>query len=147
MLRKSILALTCLACLTACGCQNYSSGLVQTAARSDEAVVLSNLKAIMTAQQTYSVSNGSYGNFNQLTDGGFIDARFKGEKPVLNEYAYTITVVEKTPENPTPSYSVNADPARTGDRAGRHYFIDSNSTDIHVNNTQSATAADETIKP
>jgi hypothetical protein len=142
-----MLALTLLACVASCGCQNYSSGLVQTAARSDEAVVLSNLKAIMTAQQTYNVSSGSYGNFNQLTDGGYIDARFKGEKPVLNEYVYTITVVEKTPDNATPSYSVYADPARLGDRAGRHYFIDSNSTDIHVNNTQPATAADETIKP
>jgi Tfp pilus assembly protein PilE len=121
--------------------------LVQSAARSDEAVVFSNLKSIMTAQQTYNVSNGSYGTFNQLADGGFIDARFKGEKPIVNEYAYTITVVEKTPENATPSYSVNADPARTGDRSGRHFYIDSTSTDIHVNNSRTATAGDETLKP
>jgi Tfp pilus assembly protein PilE len=147
MFRNLILALTFLACLTTCGCQNYSSGLVQSGARNDEAVVFSNLKSIMTAQQTYNVSNGSYGNFNQLTEGGFIGARFKGEKPILNEYVYTIAVVEKTSENAIPSYSVNADPARTGDRAGRHFYIDSTSTEIHVNHTQAATAVDETIRP
>src|ERR1043165_7261545 len=49
------------------GCQTYTSGLVQTAGRADEAVVLSNLRSIMTAENAYNVSNGSYGTFEQLT--------------------------------------------------------------------------------
>ena len=140
MIRKFIFALVTVG-FTVTGCQTYNTGLVQTAARGDEAVVFSNLRSIMRAQSAYNLSTGSYGTFDQLTDGGYLDTRFKGEKPVVSEYAYTITV------NSGSSYSVNADPGRTGDRGGRHFYVDSTSNEIHVNNTQSATAADETLKP
>ena len=129
------------------GCQTYTSGLVQTAARADEAVVLSNLRAIITAENAYNASSGSYGTFEQLTNGGFLDSRFKGERPSLSQYAYTIAVSEKSETTGTTSYTCNADPERTGDRAGRHYYIDSTSNDIHVNATQPASATDGTIKP
>jgi hypothetical protein len=147
MYRYFVFALVTVTCFTVFACQQYSSGLVQSAARSDEAVVLSNLKSLVLAQQSYNLSTGNYGTFNQLTEAGYLDSRFKGEKPVVSEYVYTMTVTEKTPENPMPSYSVNADPGRSGDRAGRHFYLDSSSTDIHVNNSQAATAADEIIKP
>lgn len=147
MIRPFILAYLITVCVAFTGCQSYSSGLVQTAARSDEAVVFSNLRSIMTAQNAYNLSTGNYGTFDQLTEGGYLDARFKGEKPVLNEYVYSITTITKTAENPLASYSISADPARTGDRTGRHFFMDSTSTDIHVNNTQPATPRDEVIKP
>jgi len=128
------------------GCQKYTSGLVQTAGRADEAVVLSNLRSIMTAENAYNLSNGSYGTFEQLTNGGFLDARFKSERPSLSQYSYTMTVTEKSADATT-SYRCNADPERTGDRGGRHYYVDSTSNDIHVNATQPASATDETIKP
>ena len=129
------------------GCQTYTSGLVKTAARADEAVVLSNLRAIITAENAYNASSGSYGTFEQLTNGGFLDSRFKGERPSVNEYAYTIAVSEKSESTGTNSYTCNADPERTGDRAGRHFYIDSTSNDIHLNATQPASAADEIFKP
>ena len=129
------------------GCQTYTSGLVQTAGRADEAVVLSNLRSIMTAENAYNVSNGSYGTFEQLTNGGFLDARFKSERPSLSQYSYTIALPDKSPDTATASYSCNADPERTGDRAGRHFYIDSTSNDIHVNATQTASATDEILKP
>ncbi|HEY6045306.1 MAG TPA: hypothetical protein VIU65_01815 [Pyrinomonadaceae bacterium] len=147
MLRRFTFVLLFVACCLLFGCQNYSSGLVQSAARADEAVVFSNLRSIMKAQQAYNISTGSYGTFTQLTDGAYLDSRFKGEQPVLNEYQFTITVKDKGPDNPLGSYSVNADPARSGDRAGRHFYTDSNSSEIHVNNTQAATASDEVISP
>jgi hypothetical protein len=140
-------ALTLLLCLIFPGCQPYTSGLVKTAGRADEAVVLSNLRSIIVAENAYNISNGSYGTFDQLTSGGFLDARFKGDRPLLNEYSYTITIPEKSANATTASYSCNADPERTGDRAGRHFYIDSTSNDIHVNATQPATATDEIIKP
>jgi Tfp pilus assembly protein PilE len=129
------------------GCQSYTSGVVQTAARADEAVVLSNLRSIMTAENAYNINNGSYGTFEQLTDGGFLDARFKGNRPSLSQYSYTMTVNEKSADASTASYSCNADPERTGDRAGRHFYIDSNSNNVHVNATQPASATDEIFKP
>jgi hypothetical protein len=147
MLRFPKPALLVLICVALIGCQKYTSGLVQTAGRADEAVVLSNLRSIMAAENAYNLSNGSYGTFEQLTNGGFLDSRFKGSRPSLHEYSYTIAVSEKSESTGTTSYSCNADPERTGDRAGRHFYIDSTSNDIHSNATQPASATDETIKP
>ena len=141
------LAFVIVACLILFGCQKYSSGLVQSAARSDEAVVLSTLRSIMVAENAHNLSTGNYGTFEQLTSSGYLDARFKGDKPSLNDYSYTLTVAEKSPTETASSYSCNADPDRLGDRAGRHFYIDSTSNDIHVNANQTATAADELIKP
>jgi len=147
MIRHFALAVVFLACAGIYGCRNQTSGLIQSAARGDEAVTFSNLRSIMLAQQAYNLSTGSYGTFQQLTEGGYLNAKFAEEKPVVSEYAYTMTVTEKTPDAPMTSYSCNADPTRTGDRGGRHLYIDSNSHDIHANATQPATAADEIIKP
>lgn len=147
MLRSPQPALIVLFCVALAGCQTYTSGLVKTAARADEAVVLSNLRGIMLAENAYNLNNGSYGTFDQLTNGGFLDARFKGERPSLSQYSYTITIPEKSPDAATAFYSCNADPERAGDRAGRHFYIDSSSNLIHVNVTQPASATDEIIKP
>jgi len=147
MLRSLKPALILLLCLIFPGCQTYTSGLVKTAGRADEAVVLSNLRSIIVAENAYNVSNGSYGTFEQLTSGGFLDARFKGDRPSINEYSYTIAVSEKSPSTGMASFTCNADPERSGDRAGRHFYIDSTSNDIHVNATQPASATDEIIKP
>ena len=147
MFRTQNLTLILLLCLIFPGCQTYTSGLVKTAGRADEAVVLSNLRSIMLAQNAYNLSNGGYGTFEQLASGGFLDARFKGERPSLSQYSYTMTVTEKSADAVTASYSCNADPERTGDRAGRHFYIDSTSDVIHANPTQPASATDEIIKP
>jgi hypothetical protein len=147
MLRSLKPAPILLLCLIFPGCQTYTSGLVKTAGRADEAVVLSNLRSITAAETAYNVSNGSYGTFEQLTSGGFLDARFKGDRPSISEYSYTIAISEKSPSTGMASFTCNADPERTGDRAGRHFYIDSTSNDIHVNPTQPASATDETIKP
>ena len=146
MFRSLTLTPAFLLCLVLSGCQTYTSGVVKTAARADEAVVLSNLRGIMAAEEAYSLSNGGYGTFEQLTSGGFLDARFKGERPSLNEYAYTIAVADKSSSTGLASYSCNADPERTGDRAGRHFYIDSSSNNIHINAAQPASAIDEIIK-
>ena len=147
MFRPRTLTLAFLLCTVFCGCQTYTSGLVKTGARADEAVVLSNLRSIIQAENAYNVSNGSYGTFEQLTSGGFLDARFKADRPSLNQYSYTMTVTEKSADAGTASFSCNADPERTGDRTGRHFYIDSTSNDIHVNATQTASATDEILKP
>src|ERR1051325_715936 len=147
MVRVCTVALVLITSLWLLSCQNYTSGLVQTAGRADEAVVLSNLHSITAAENAYNLSNCSYGTFEQLTNGGFLDSRFQGERPSLNQYSYTVTVTEKSADAATASYSCNADHERTGDRAGRHFYIDSTSNNIHVNATQPASATDEILKP
>jgi hypothetical protein len=147
MVKVFTIALVLVTSLSLLSCQKYSSGLVQSAGRADEAVALSNLRSIMLAQNAYNLSTGSYGTFEQLTSGAFLDARFKGERPSLSDYSYTMTVTEKSDDAATPMYRCNADPERTGDRAGRHFYVDSTSSEIHTNTTQPASAADEIIKP
>jgi len=115
MFRYFTVVLALLACVALSGCQKHTSGLIEGAARGDEAVVFSNLRSIMLAQNAHNLSTGSYGTFQQLTDGGYLDARFKGDNPVVKEYKYTMTVTEKTPDTVVASYTCNADPERTGD--------------------------------
>ena len=52
-------------------------------------------------------------------------------------------MTEGVPTSPAAWFTCNADPVRTGDRAGRHFYIDSNSHDIRVNATQAATVSDD----
>jgi hypothetical protein len=122
-------------------CQTYTTGLQQSVARADEISAIAGLKTISTAQQTYAVSSGgSYGTFQQLSEAGYLDERFNSSEPQIKDYVFSMDVSAN-------SYSVNADPARTGDQAGRHLYLDSTSPLIRVNPTQPATAKDPLMQP
>jgi hypothetical protein len=128
--------------ISVAGCQTYSSGLQQSVVKADETAALATLHAIAIAERTYTVTNGGeYGTLKQLADGGFLDARYAGDKPV-KDYVITCKVTSKSSGSPEGSYSCNADP----DRAGRHLYIDSATDGIHVNDTQPATAADKVMQ-
>lgn len=133
--------------LTTCGaCQTYTSGLQQSLARAEETAALTTLRSITLAQRAYSLTNsGEYGTLKQLADGGFLDARYGGEKPV-KDYIITLDVKAKTPGAAEGSFTCNADPEKDGIRAGRHLYIDSTADGIHVNDTQPATSADKVIQ-
>jgi hypothetical protein len=119
-------------------CQEYSTGLQQTVARADDTVAIAALRAISAAERTYNITNsGEYGTLQQLRDGGFLDARFASDQPI-KDYKLTLNVTQG-------SYKCNADPQLTGERAGRHFYIDSNSNMIYVNDTQPARATDRTL--
>jgi len=122
-------------------CQTYSTGLQQSVARADETSAIAALKAISTAQQTYAVSNGgSFGTFQQLCEAGYLDKRFNSSTPQVKDYVLSMEVSAN-------SYSLNADPARSGEQAGRHFYLDSTSPLIRVNPTQPATATDPLMQP
>ena len=142
------LMLCCLiACVASFNCQSYTTGLEQSSGRVDEAVAISTLRAIAHAQTALSVSNaGNYGTFEQLADGGYLDNRFNSSKPKVPGYVLTMTSSPGS-SGAESSYSCRADPDRKANNAGRHFYIDSTSPEIHMNATQSATANDETIRP
>jgi len=122
-------------------CQTYSTGLQQSVARADETSAIAALKTISTAQQTYAVSNGgSFGTFQQLCEAGYLDQRFNSNTPQVKDYVLSMEVSAN-------SYSLNADPARSGEQAGRHFYLDSSSPLIRVNPTQPATATDPLMQP
>jgi len=143
-LRRSILIFVIL--VTLAGCQNYEKGLEQSVARAEETGAIALLRAIALAERTYSLTNsGEYGTLKQLADGGFLDARYAGEKPA-RDYVVTLVVTPKQPGAPEGSYVCNADPEKPGERVGRHFFVDSSSTYIHYNDTQPATASDKIVQ-
>lgn len=131
-------------CLTSFACQSYSTGLQQSVARADETVATGALRTIATAQQTYAVSNGgSYGTFQELCAGGYLDSRFNFEKPALKEYVLTM---DAGSDADGPYFRSNAEPTGTGAQSGRHFYIDQTAV-LRVNPTAPASIADPVTAP
>jgi hypothetical protein len=148
MFRLACLTLTLLLGMALLSCQPYATGLQQTVARGDETAATSALRTIAVAQQQYSATTGGdFGTFQQLSGGDYLDERFKAEKPAIKDYVLTMTVTPKGDGKPEGFYSCNADPVGTGPQAGRHFYIDSTSTALHVNPNQRATASDPIAQP
>ena len=148
MSRFAGLALTVLICVASPSCQNYSTGLQQSVTRVDETVATGTLRTISAAQQTYSVSNGgSYGTFQQLYEGDYLDLRFKSDNPAvqtrqIKDYVLTMAVGS---DSGGPYYRCNADPVAP--KEGRHFYIDSSASALRANPTQPASASDPIIQP
>ena len=142
MFRFAVLTLIVLICIASLSCQSYSTGLQQSVVRADETAAVAALHAVAVAQQTYSVSNdGNYGSIQQLRDAGYLDDRFSAPNGGVKGYALTVNTKAQSGGDPA-SFTCNADPTNSGPQAGRHLYVDSTSTTIHVNPTQPAAASD-----
>ncbi len=129
-----------LVCLV-CACTPYTKTLEQSVERADETAAMSALRTAAVAQRTYSVSNeGTFGSFEQLVKGGFLDSRYNSDKPKFKGYVLTMTVTNNSDGG---SYALNADPEPP--QQGRHFFMDSTSGLIHSNGERPAGAADPTL--
>lgn len=147
MLRFLISGFLLIGCLATLNCQSYTTGLQQGSARADEGTALATLRAITRAQTAYNISNtGDYGTFEQLATGGYLDGRFKASKPKFNGYFFTMSVSPKSGSREG-SYGLNADPDPALKASGRHFYVDSSSSEIHVNASQQASASDGTVEP
>jgi general secretion pathway protein G len=91
----------------------------------NEAAAITHLQRISTAQVTYynTKNRTSYGTFDQLSQGGYLDKRFAGDSPLVDGYIFRMTLTAKSGNQP-PGYGVNADPQKpTGLTAtGSRYF-------------------------
>ena len=82
--------------------------------------------------QYASRNKGNFATFDELILKVSLDDKFKGERPVVNGYIFTMNVVPGSASTP-PSYSVNADPqvaegiSATGTR---HFYTDSSLSSI-----------------
>jgi hypothetical protein len=147
MLRFLFTGFLLIACLATLNCQTYTTGLQQGAGRADEVAALSTLGAISRAQTAYTISNpGDYGTFEQLAAGGYLDGRFNNSKPKFYGYIFTMSVSPKS-DSKDGSYALNVDPDPALKVSGKHFYLDSNSSDIHVNASQQAGASDGIVKP
>ena len=137
-----------LAASASLACGSYTETLVDSPRRVDERVATSTLRSIGQAQTAYSVSNsGDFATFEQLVAGGHLDARFKASKPKVDGYFLTMTVRNGSPGAGQSSYSCNADPDPAVNPAGRHFYLGSDSPELRVNATKTASASDAAFQP
>ena len=115
----------------------------------NEANAVRALNTIATVQATFynSKNRTGYATFDQLVEAGLLDARFKGDQPVVDGYIYALNVTARGPGQP-PAYAVNANPEKpTGLTAtGNQYFYrGSDTAAVHSNPSQPATSQDPPI--
>ena len=115
----------------------------------NEAAALSHLQRIATQQITYfnTKNRSGYGTFDQLVEGGYLDAKWKGDTPVVDGFIYTITLTPKSGTQPA-GFGVNADPQKaTGLTAtgSQFFYIGSDTGSPTTNPSKPATAADAPV--
>ena len=90
-------------------------------------------------------NRGNFATFDELIAKVGLDEKFKGERPVVNGYIFTLNVVPGTASTP-PSYSITADPqvadgiTATGNR---HYYTDSSLSSIKATDENRPAKADD----
>lgn len=120
------------------GCSGMQD-MVKSVQRGNEAVVLTNLRSIQQAQQSFSItSGGRFGTFDEMVKSGLLNDTFKGQKPVLTDYVYTMTLSKA--KNGAPFYSVNADP-NNANAGAAYFYIDSSTNQIKFDEKGPATSA------
>ena len=115
----------------------------------NEAAAIKTLRTIAEQQMLYynSHQRSSFGTFDEMLKENLLDPRFAGTTPVVEGYIFTMRVIPKSTAQPA-SYAINADPQVTegvGATGKNHYYLDSNTNTIHVNDSQPATATDPPI--
>jgi hypothetical protein len=107
-------------------------------------VAIATIRTIRIAETSYNITHeGEYGTVQQLVDAGLLDSRYAADKP-LKDYAITLKVNPKA--EGAASFSCNLDPEKNGEHTGRHFYVDSTTDGIHVNESQPATATDKLLE-
>ena len=134
--------LICAVFLASCSGKSEGMGALPKALGvADEAFAIQALRTIASAETQMKVIRGSFGDFDALTQAGYLDQRFAGPTPNLKGYRFTITASES-------DFSVNADPQTTETQAttgSRHFYLDSSENSVHANPKQPASKNDPVV--
>jgi Tfp pilus assembly protein PilE len=107
----------------------------------NEAATLQHLKTIAAVEiQYYNTHNRTFGTMDQMVKEGMLMSRFSGNPAVADGYFFRLNIMPRTSAQPT-SYTLNADP-QSDTRGKNHFYLDSNSSAIHVNPDRPASATD-----
>ena len=104
------------------------------------------LDRVRTFQAQYASKNkGKFATFDQLVESVGLDEAYRGERPVVNGYTFTLTLEEPSSAKPG-FYSVNADP-QVGDgltaTGKRHFYTDSSLGTIKATEENRPAKADD----
>jgi hypothetical protein len=107
----------------------------------DEGSAVQTLRTIATAEGQLKASRGSYGDFEALTQAGYLDSRFAAPTPNQRGYRFTITASES-------EFSVSADPQTTETQVttgSRHFYLEGSDNAVHANATRAASKSDPVV--
>ena len=115
----------------------------------NETAAVKTLRTIAEQQMLYfnAHQRSKFGTFDEMLKDNLLDTRFAGNAPGVDGYIFTMRVIPKSTTQ-QPAYSVNADPllsegvSATGKN---HFYVDSDTNTIHVNDSQPATKDDKPI--
>ena len=115
----------------------------------NEAAAIKTLRTVAEQQMLYynTHQRTTFGGFDEMLKEGLLDNRFAGTTPVVEGYVFTMRVIPRSTTQQA-GYALNADPQVTegvGATGKNHYYLDSDSNTIHVNDSQPATASDPSI--
>ena len=133
--------LICAVLLASCSSSGGLGALPKAMGAADEGFAIQALRTIASAETQMKVTRGSYGDFDALTQAGYLDQRFAGQTPNLKGYRFTISASES-------DFSVNADPQTTETQAttgSRHFYLDSSENSVHANPKQPASKNDPVV--
>jgi len=112
----------------------------------NEAAAVKTLRTVAEQQMLYfnAHQQRSFGTFEDMLKESLLDTRFAGTTPVVDGYVYTMKVIAKSTTQQA-GWALNADPQVTegvGATGKNHFYLDSDSNTIHVNESQPATVSD-----
>ncbi len=114
----------------------------------NEVATAQQLDRIRTYQAQYASRNrGKFATFEQLVSAAGLDEKFKGDRPVVNGYIFTMTLEEPSDAKPA-SYKISADPqVPTGVTAtgNRYFYTDSSLGTIKASDTGPANETSPSI--
>ena len=115
----------------------------------NEAAAIKTLRTVAEQQMLYynSHQRTTFGGFDEMLKEGLLDNRFAGTTPVVEGYVFTMRVIPRSTAQQA-GYTLNADPQVTegvGATGKNHYYLDSDTNTIHVNDSQPAAASDPSI--
>src|SRR5215472_4770685 len=91
--RRLLLLLVLALPLNGCSSSKPADGLgvyPKAEGAADEMSAIQSLRTIASAEMQWKTTNGTYGNFDELIQAGFLDERFAGATPTVRGYAFSI---------------------------------------------------------
>ncbi|MGI8917238.1 MAG: prepilin-type N-terminal cleavage/methylation domain-containing protein [Pyrinomonadaceae bacterium] len=115
----------------------------------NEAAAIKSMRTVAEQQMLYynMKQRTTFGSFEELRRENLLDNRYDGATPVVEGYIFTLRVIPRSTTQQA-GYTLNADPqigegvSATGKN---HFYLDSDTNTIHVNEAAPATASDPSI--
>ena len=115
----------------------------------NEAAAIKSMRTVAEQQMLYynSKQRTTFGTFEELRRENMLDNRYDGTTPVVEGYIFTLRVIPRSTTQQA-GYTLNADPqisegvSATGKN---HFYLDSDTNTIRVNDSAPATVSDPSI--